>query len=170
MVFDLIDMRSFSNLWFWIALAVLWSTTSHWIIGVPYDLIQRAKRFGENHADDLEDLIRINVNRNLYIADTAGLWLVGLGAFVVSGLIVMGFFYNVEFAQALICMLLPMCLVGALTVRTSRIIAAGENTGAALYRRLARHRMTVQAIGMVSIFVTSMWGMYQNMQISAFGN
>ena len=169
MVFELIDMRSFSNLWFWIALAVLWSTTSHWIIGVPYDLIQRAKRYGGTHTDDLENLVRINVNRNLYIADTAGIWLVGLGAALVSGLLILGFVYKAEFAQAVICMLLPMCLVGVLTIRTSRIIAAGENTGAALHRRLTRHRLTIQAIGMISIFITSMWGMYQNMNIGAFG-
>ena len=45
-IFELIDMRSFSSLWFWILLAVTWSTASHWVIGVPYDLIQRARRTG----------------------------------------------------------------------------------------------------------------------------
>jgi hypothetical protein len=43
-VFEVIDMRSFSNLWYWIALAVLWSSTSHWVLGVPFDMIQRARR------------------------------------------------------------------------------------------------------------------------------
>ena len=35
-----------------------------------------------------------------------------------------------------------------------------------LYKRLARHRIYVQLIGMLSIFVTSLWGMYQNFQLS----
>lgn len=169
-VFELIDMRSFSNLWFWISLAVLWSSASHWVVGVPFDLIQRAKRYGGTHTEDLETLVRINVNRVLFIANTAGLWIVGLTAALVSGLLVLGFAYNVEFAQAVSCLLVPMCMVGALTLRTAKLIAAGENTGAALHRRLTRHRLSTQAIGMVAIFVTSMWGMWQNLQIGAFGS
>jgi archaellum biogenesis protein FlaJ (TadC family) len=169
-VFELIDMRSFSNLWFWIALAVLWSTTSHWVIGVPYDMVQRAKRDSGAPTDDLETMVQINVNRILHITDTAGLWLVGLTASLISGLIVLGFVYHLEFAQAVACLFVPMCLVGFLTVRTARMINAGENTGTALFRRLSRHRVSTQAIGMVSIFITSMWGMWQNMHIGVLGN
>jgi hypothetical protein len=169
-VFELIDMRSFSNLWFWIALAVLWSSTSHWVLGVPYDLIQRAKRQGGEHLTDLETLVRINVKRILYIVSTAGLWLVGLTAMLVSGLIVLGFVYRIEFAQAVTCLLVPMCIVGALTVRAAQRIAAGENTGAALFRLMSRHRLSTQVIGMLAIFVTSMWGMWQNMHIGVLGH
>lgn len=162
-------MRSFSNLWFWISLAVLWSSTSHWVIGVPYDLVMRAKRHGAEHVDDLEALVRINVNRILYIANTSGLWVIGLTAALASGLIVLGFFYDIEFAQAVACLFVPMCLVGALTVRSARLINAGENSGPALFRRLSRHRLTTQFIGMISIFITSMWGMWQNMHIGVLG-
>lgn len=169
-IFELIDLRSFSNLWFWIALAVLWSSVSHWIVGVPYDLVQRSRRLGGIHTDDLQNMVRINVNRNLYIVDTAGLWLVGLVPFVLSVLIVLGFVYHIEFAQAVACLMLPMCVVAMLTIRTSRLIAAGENTGAALQRRLHRHRLTTQTIGVIAIFVTSMWGMWQNMQLGTFGH
>ena len=169
-VFELIDMRSFSNLWYWIALAVLWSSTSHWVIGVPFDLIQRAKRQGGSHLEDLETLVRINVNRILYIANTAGVWLVGLTAMFISGLVILGFFYDIEFAQAVACLVVPLCLVGVLTIRTATLISAGENSGAAMFRRLSRHRISTQAIGMIAIFVTSMWGMWQNMQIGVLGN
>ena len=163
-------MRSFSNLWFWIALAVLWSSASHWVIGVPFDLIQRAKRSGGQHSEDLDALVRINVNRLLYISNTAGLWIVGAAAFFVSGLIVLGFFYRVQFAQALACLVVPMCLVSALSVRTARKIASGENTGAALHRRLSRQRKSTQAIGMLAIFFTSMWGMWQNINVGVLGH
>ena len=43
---EVIDLRSFSNLWYWIALAVLWSSISHWVLGVPHDMIHRARREG----------------------------------------------------------------------------------------------------------------------------
>jgi hypothetical protein len=66
-IFELIDMRSFSNLWFWIALAVVWSTASHWVLGVPYDMVLRARRVDGLAEVDLEDMVRININRILYI-------------------------------------------------------------------------------------------------------
>ncbi len=168
-VFELIDMRSFSNLWFWIALAVLWSTASHWVLGVPYDMVLRARRNGGQAEQDLEDLVRINSNRLLYIANVSGLWLLGLGCFLLTGLCVLGFFYRVEIAQALFLLGFPMSIVGLLSLSTARLIYQEEARGELLRQRLTRHRLYVQMTGMVSIFVTALWGMYQNMNIGPLG-
>ncbi|MGC3937162.1 component of SufBCD complex [Roseobacter sp. EG26] len=162
-------MRSFSNLWFWIALAVLWSTASHWVLGVPYDMVLRARRNGGQAEQDLEDLVRINSNRLLYIANVSGLWLLGLGCFLLTGLCVLGFFYRVEIAQALFLLGFPMSIVGLLSLSTARLIYQEEARGELLRQRLTRHRLYVQMTGMVSIFVTALWGMYQNMNIGPLG-
>ena len=99
-IFELIDMRSFSNLWYWIVLAVLWSSASHWVLGVPYDLIRRARRSDEAQRD-LEDMLRINVHRTLYYVRGSGVLTVAGTAFVVSALVVLAAF-GIEFAQALL--------------------------------------------------------------------
>ncbi|MEM8804114.1 component of SufBCD complex [Roseobacter sp. A03A-229] len=164
-VFELIDMRSFSNLWFWIALAVLWSTASHWVLGVPYDMVLRARRHGGQAEQDLEDMVRINTNRLLFIANVSGLWLLGIGCFFLTALGVLGFFYRVEIAQALFLLGLPMSIVGLLSLSTARLIHQEAATGEMLQRRLSRHRLYVQITGMISIFVTALWGMYQNFTI-----
>lgn len=83
-VFELIDMRSFSNLWFWIALAVMWSTTSHWVLGVPWDMVLRAQREGGQYEEDLLDIVRINTNRLLHIGTVSGLWLLGFACFFLT--------------------------------------------------------------------------------------
>ncbi len=168
-VFELIDMRSFSNLWYWIALAVVWSTTSHWILGVPYDMVQRAARQGGAVQDDLEDMVRINVNRLLYIAGVAGLPLVAIVSAVLTSLLILGFWYGIEFAQAVSLIATPLTLVGGLSVRTAQTVRAKGLFGAALRKRLLRHRVQVQFVGMFSIFVTALWGMYQNMSIGVLG-
>lgn len=165
-VFEVIDMRSFSNLWYWIALAVLWSSTSHWVLGVPHDMIQRARRHGGQAQQDVEDMVRINANRLLDIMDSGALIVVGLGFFWLSVLAVLAFVYDVEFAAAVFLLLAPMTLVVWLSVRACRRIMAGENTGAALHRRLIVHRRWTQVIGMVAIFVTAMYGTWQNVNIS----
>jgi hypothetical protein len=168
-IFELIDMRSFSNLWFWIALAVLWSSASHWVLGVPYDMVTRAARQGGQAETDLQDIVRVNVNRLLYIGDVSGLWLLGFTCFLLSGLGLLGFVYEVEFAQAVFLLALPMTLLGMMSLKTASIIAGQQLEGADLRARLQRHRIYTQMIGVVSIFVTAMWGMYQNLSIGVLG-
>lgn len=168
-IVELIDMRSFSNLWYWIALAVMWSSVSHWVLGVPFDMVQRARRVGGQAAVDVTDLTRINVNRLMYIGRVSGLWIMGFACFILSGLVVMGFFYDVEFAQAVFLLGFPLSLVGLLSMSTARLIEMENATGEQLYKRLSRHRIYTQMIGTVSIFVTALWGMFQNLSIGVLG-
>lgn len=168
-VFELIDMRSFSNLWYWIALAVVWSAASHKVIGVPWDMVHKAAKLGGQAEADLEDLVRVSCNRMLYIAAVSGLWLVVLGSGLLTALVILGFWYWVEFAQAVFLLAFPMTLVGLLSLNTARIITDTALTGADLRRRLMRHRITTQFIGMLSIFVTALWGMYQNISVGVLG-
>ncbi|MBN7785661.1 hypothetical protein JYP51_12060 [Ponticoccus gilvus] len=162
-IFEVIDMRSFSNLWFWIALAVFWSSTSHWVLGVPFDMVARARRTGGQAARDLEDLARINCNRVLFIAEESGLWLAAIVPAILVALGLLGFWYRIELAQALFLLAFPMAFVGLLSIASARRIQGGESEGEALWRRLRIHRMLTQCIGMVSIFVTALWGMFQNL-------
>jgi hypothetical protein len=168
-IFELIDMRSFSNLWFWIALAVVWSTASHWVMGVPWDIVVRARREGGHYLDDLETLVRIYSNRLLYIARVSGLWLLGFACFFLTMLGTLGFVYRFEFGQAVFLLLFPMTLVGAISLNTARLIQDRDEHAEALFRRLSKHRIIVQAIGMLAIFVTALWGMLQNMAIGPLG-
>lgn len=168
-IFELIDMRSFSNLWFWIALAVAWSSASHWVLGVPFDMVMRARRFGDQAEADLEDVTRVNVNRLLYIARVSGLWLLGLGCFVLTTLAMLGFYYKIEFAQAVFMLAFPMSLVGLLNISTARLIESEAAHGDLLRKRLTRCRLYTQMIGTLSIFVTALWGMYQNLSIGVLG-
>lgn len=168
-LFEVIDMRSFSNLWYWIALAVTWSQASHWVLGLPFDMVLRARRQGGQAAVDLDDLARIYVGRLLYILNVAGPILVLIAFFVLTALAVLGFWYRVEFAQAVILLLFPLTLVGVMSLRTAWLIDNRAESGAALQQHLARHRVHVQIVGMISIFVTAFWGMAQNFSLNPLG-
>ena len=169
-VFEVIDMRSFSNLWYWIAHAVLWSSVSHWIIGVPFDAVLRARRRSPDTAlQDLHDLTRVNVNRILFIAEMSGAWVALFGSAFLTVLALCGFVYHIEFAQAVFLMAAPMAILGGFTVRTARKIRMLELQGDDLIKRLLRHRFVTQLVGVASIFVTAMYGMYQNLYIGPFG-
>lgn len=167
-IFEVIDLRSFSNLWFWLALAVLWSTVSHYVIGVPHDLIRRAEREAGQSLADVEALANIYTRRMLFIWRSGGMFILAFISFLVTGLVLLATVYEVEFAQAVLCLLLPMLIVGTLTLRTCQIIETDALEGEALIRRLRRHRITVQTVGMFALFFTGMFGMYQNLTIGVF--
>lgn len=159
-------MRSFSNMWFWIVLAVLWSSTSYWVLGVPFDMIQQARREGGEVQRDLEELVRINTSRLLMMVDRSGVIGVALLCFWGTGVALLGFYYDVEFAQALFLLLGPLTLVVWQSIRASRRIAAGGMDAEALHRALIRHRRVTQVIGMLSISVTALYGTWQNINVS----
>ena len=108
---EAIDFRSFSNLWFWIALAVLWSTASHLVVGVPFDMVRRAARGNEQSLEDMHVLANIHARRILFIAEETGLITTAFSFFLVTMLALLGFLYRVEFAQAILLLFLPLMLV-----------------------------------------------------------
>ena len=165
---EMIDLRSFSNLWYWIGLAVLWSSASHWVLGVPFDLIARAGRQEGQARNDLDIAVGVQVRRAVHIADTAGNFLTAFVFFVLTVLVLLGFVYAVEFAQAVFLMACPMSLVGALNMRAARQIVSKDLAGDASRKVLLRTRLKVQVLGAVSIFVTACWGMYQNLVTGVF--
>ncbi|WP_460273699.1 component of SufBCD complex [Celeribacter sp. ULVN23_4] len=168
-IFEVIDTRSFSNLWYWIALAVLWSTASHFVLGVPFDLALKAKRQGGQPMADFEGMVHINTRRLLNIAEVSGLMLTAFTGAIITILGATGFFYGVEFSQAIFCMAFPMVLVALLNIRLAHRIQAVSAEGMQLFGMLRKQRFYVQLIGMLSIFMTAMWGMYQNIVTGPLG-
>jgi hypothetical protein len=78
----------------------------------------------------------------------------------------MAFLYDVEFAQAIFLLLVPLSLVVWQSVRVSRRLVGSAVDPDALHRTLMRHRRVTQVIGMLSICVTALYGMWQNTSVS----
>ena len=161
-----VNFGSFSSVWYWIALAVMWSTAAHWVLGIPFDMVSRARAMGGAAQAELDVLGRIMAARLANIARVSGTVSVALGSFALSALAVLGFGYGVQLAQALFCLFFPMALVGVKSAKTAQYVHENALQGADLAQALARLRLWVQVIGMVSIFLTAIWGMYQNMRYS----
>lgn len=167
LVTEVIDLRSFSNLWYWIVLAILWSSLSHWTLGVPYHIVARARRGDAQAERDMVALARINAERVLTQTEQSAPVIIGLATFVVSAFVVTGWGYGVEFAQAVFLLLFPALLVGGLTVLTARRLRQEDYADVA--RRLRIHRTWVQMMGVVFIFITAFWGMYTNIAVGPLG-
>jgi hypothetical protein len=168
-VFEVIDLRSFSSLWYWIALAVMWSSASHYVLGVPFDLVQRARRRGGQASEDMTQLAHINARRLLTLTEASGIWLLAIASALLTMLALLGFYYGLELAQALFLMALPMAVLTLFSLSTARRILAEQPSGEALCRKLARHRLWTQLLGAASIFVTAIWGMYRILSYGVLG-
>lgn len=168
-VFSLIDTRSFASLWFWIVVAVAWTTVTHNALGVPFDMVLRARRKGGAHLRDLEDMVAIQVRRRTVVLGNAGAVLVMLWATGLTLIALLGFVYRLELAQALTLLFLPWSIVAGLRARLAARMVRDDLRGEALCRALTWHRTGVQAIGLAAILVTTLWGMWFNLNVRALG-
>jgi hypothetical protein len=164
---EVIEFRSFSNLWFWIVLATLWSTTSHWVLGVPFDIVRRAAGGSQQALSDMHLLANVQARRLLFIAEATGTISTAAAFFLLTMLVMLAAVYQIEFAQALLSLFLPMLIVGLLSVRAARQVDGLDPLE--LGNLLARHRRHIQAVGIFAIFTTSMFGMWVNLNHSALG-
>lgn len=161
-VLKLINLRSFSSVWYWIALAVFWSIVTYRIMGIPFDMITRAAKC-EQASDELDKLARVMAQRQHLIAADVGPWVIAIWFFILTSLGILGFAYGFEMAQAMFMIAVPMAMVGFIGLQTARKTLQSNAQGAELRRILWKHRVIVQGIGMVAIFISAMWGMYYNL-------
>jgi len=168
-VFSLISLRSFSSVWFWMVLALAWSVAAQSPLGVPFDMVMRARRHGGAHMADLEAMVEIQLRRRAAILGSTGVVMTGVAAAVLTALVVLGFGYRMEFAQALSLLLIPLTLVGLLRLRLMNRLLLRAPRGDALCRALSWHRTGVQALGMVAILITALYGMWYNLAMRALG-
>ncbi|MFQ5622314.1 MAG: component of SufBCD complex [Paracoccaceae bacterium] len=156
---QIIDFSGIWSFWYWVLVAVAWSMTSHFVLGVPYDFVIRAERQGGQVAEDCDTLVHIHVGRVLYHVERGGPWIVGAAAFVLACLATLGFVLKVEIAVALFMLVGPLAIVAGFTLRLARRIRAENMRGERLRRVIARRRFWNQFAGLVSILITVGIGM-----------
>ncbi|TVS05502.1 MAG: component of SufBCD complex [Rhodobacteraceae bacterium] len=169
-IFSLISMRSFSSLWFWVVVAVYWSAVSRSVLGAPHDMIVRARKGDAQNLEDLHALIDITVRRKLRFTRRAGHWSLAFNAALMTVIGILAVQYGLELAQALLLLFVPMIIVRLLALRLAFRIERTNLRGPNLCRALLTHRFWVQAIGVLAIFITSIWGMLFVMSRSVLGS
>lgn len=138
---------------------------THFIVGVPFDMVQRARRRGGQAMTDLEAMTLLQARRRNQIMHSAGVWLVAFWAAVLTGTGVLGFGFGAELAQAATLLLVPMSIAGLLGMMLAAKLERAPLTGKALTRKLIMHRVLIQAIGLLAILITTMWGAVHNLSI-----
>ena len=161
-IFQFIDLRSFSDIWYWLMLGLVWTRVLHAPMGVPAELVLRARRGQADAAADLALLSALRVRHERDAARSLGVWRVAAWSFVLSALAVAGFGYFVEVAQAAFLLLAPYGLVRLVEGRAVARLAAEQPAGRALIEAHLRLRRRVQLVVLPAVFLAAVWGMAHN--------
>lgn len=160
---DVISVRTFSSVWYWIAVAAVWSLASHRPMGVPYDMVWRARREGSRARCELDAVAQALARRLVEGVESGGVIPAALVSAALTALVLMALLYGVELAQGMMLLALPLAVTAWLTLLAARAIAAGGDA----VRHLRRLRGSIHAIALVALFVTAFWGMYVNLAAPA---
>lgn len=174
-ILALLDSRSFDSIWFWGLLMLVWAMAGRRVLGVPADVIARARHDPPGPQDnpaalELLDWLSLTLPR-WRLSEREGAVLLGIGAFLLAALGVLGFGYGLEMAQALVLLAWPFALILILDLRLARrlrdvLTRAGtglpvNQAGAEAARLMRRHRMLIAGLSVLGVamvaFFASIW-------------
>lgn len=162
-IFDVLDARAFSSLWYWVLLGLLWTRVMHAPMGVPVEMLRAARRGGDQARADTRALAEIEARQRRAGMAALGVWRVAGWYFGLTLLAILAVQYRFEVAQAVLVIAAPLGLVRWLGGRAARRLAGiAADDDAAFFGTLVRLRRQVQTIGLVSVFFTSIFGMAHN--------
>jgi hypothetical protein len=146
----LLATAQFDNLWYWVLHVVIWTVICGRTLGVPYDMLLRA-RHDPDVAARVDLLAGIAAERVAGIADRAGTAIVAGTGFVLAGLAGLGFWSGIEVAQAVFMLAAPLAAVAFSIVRLALWIRRSRLVGPHLVLALGWRRICHQTIAILAI-------------------
>lgn len=172
----LLGSRSFGSVWYWLAVVSLWTLAGRSVLGVPWDVIARARQALRvapqgsmpRQAALLLDWLSLTLPR-WRPGGAEGPVLTALASFALAGLVVLGWVYGQEMAQALALIAVPFALVQVLRLWLARRLApvmaavlAGQADPAQAAMRIAgqmrAYRIWLTVISVLAVSVSALWG------------
>lgn len=156
--------ESFHSVWYWVLIVAVWIFVSNRTLGVPFDMIQRARRIPEVGLR-IDTLAHIAAERAEALYAAIGVPVAAVAGFFLAVLAAAGFGSGVQLAQAVFLILLPLALVTEANVRLARHIRTTGLTGRFLRRALARRRFWNQVIAIGSILATTLMALVNDLRL-----
>ncbi len=169
-----LDSRSFMTIWYWLALVGMWSATGRSIMGIPSDVVARARAaLAAGQGDDPSVLTLLDwlslVLPRWRLGTTEGAVFLGLTSFGLTSLAVLGFVFWLELAQAMFLLLMPFWLLFWMRVRLARRVTPlvdaaqlaqipPDKAARDAARMMTWHRRWITVLSMVSVLATVLWG------------
>lgn len=155
---DLFRTKSFDNIWYWLLLAVSWSLTTYWTMGVGNHDAREAREKGGKYLSNFEFLVGIYCERMNEGIAHYGPSVILVISFLLATLATLGFWFWIYFAQALFLLVFPLCLTSLVSVAFASRQVRQPVKGRELIKRYRNLRLVKQTIGVFAIATASFWG------------
>lgn len=156
-LFQLLEISSFLNIWYWGFLAVAWSRATYWTLGVPFHDARLAVQRNGRYMTEFETLLEVNMSRYIEVFDEFGIPMMALASFGLATLGTLGFVFGMELMQAIFLLLAPLMIASLLSLRFAYRVKRRKITGEALYRAYCAHRRWKQLFGALVLMVIALW-------------
>jgi hypothetical protein len=147
---DAFGVSSFQSVWYWAMHVVVWTLCTHRTLGVPYDMLLRARRLPEV-ALRVETIARFHAERVAGLYHVLGTTAALLAGFLLAGLFGFGFLIGVELAQATFLILFPLAVLTYSTVSTALKIWRRGFRGDLLVQILSRRHFWHQMVAVCAM-------------------
>jgi hypothetical protein len=161
----LLATASFDSLWYWVLHVVVWTLACARTLGVPHDLLLRARR-DPAAAERVDLLARLSAERIAGIHDVAGAPLAAAAGFLLATFAALGFLTGLQAAQAAFLLLLPLAAIVYSKLRLALFLRAAMHArrlpSPQLVLMLARRRFWHQTIAVLAMLAaaTVAWGLH----------
>ncbi|MGN7867856.1 hypothetical protein [Paracoccus sp. 22332] len=169
-----LDSRSFGTVWYWLVVIGTWSLTGRSVIGVPVEILSRARAaLAEGKGDapvvlHLLDWLSLVLPR-WRLGRREGACFLAATGFALSSLAIMGIGYDLELALASFLLLMPLAALFWMRIALARrlvpLLEAAEQgaqpipeAASQAVRRMVIHRRLVTVLSMAAVAVTALWG------------
>ena len=149
-MFQYFAAASFLSPWYWVLHVVVWILACYRTLGVPLDMLVRARREPEVAAR-VDQLAHLACERVGGLYDRLGVPLAALAGFLLAGVFAMGFLSGIETAQAAFAILLPLGAIVYSKLRLALAVRRKRMAGPDLVLALARRRMGHQFIAVAAM-------------------
>jgi hypothetical protein len=136
----------------------------YWVVGVPLDMIHRARRHGGQAMHDLEALVAVNARRLEMFTQSDRVASIGFAAFILTSVTVSAFVYDFEVAKGLFFLVVPISIAMGVNLYATVKLQVDPPEDHALVKYLIRVRLCIQVIAMLAIFVSVIYGMFFNLR------
>jgi hypothetical protein len=140
----------FQSIWYWVLHVVVWTLACYRTLGVPHDMLLRARRVPEIAAR-VDVLAQLTAERIAGIHDSAGVAIAAGAGFVLAALAALGFLTGLEVAQAAFVLLLPLAAIGYSKMRLALYLRRSRVVGPRLVLLLVRRRFWHQLIAVLAM-------------------
>jgi hypothetical protein len=153
-LFEIFAAASLQSIWYWVLHIVVWTLACYRTLGVPHDMLLRARRLPEVEAR-VDVLARLAAERVGGIHDRAGGPLAAVAGFTLAGLAAIGFLSGIEVAQAAFLLLMPLAVIVYSKLKLALAIRRRGMAGPALVLALARRRTWHQFVGILAMLAAA---------------